>query len=782
MSGTRFPEAGGSAAHDRHSARHGPFSRGWKCEPLLTTVPVGFSETLAANNLQSPTAIDVLPDGRVLIASKAGAVHVIKNGVQLPTPFLTLNVDSTSDRGLLGIVHDPNFATNHFIYLYHTVPAAGSALPFSEVSRFTANGDVMLANSEVDFLRLPDLSATAIHLGGAIHFGQDGMLYVASGDLLDPTNAQTLGNLAGKVLRLDVSKTQPGDPINDAAKLVPSTNPFVGVATGINQTIYAPGIPQPLQFRRTAGHRNDFCERRRAGQLGGNRQARPRWELRLVQERGLPKSDRLARDARRYQDPQLAYSHTGGIAGGGTAITGGTFYAPPAGATHPFPTSYTGRYLYQDFLTSWIRNFDPAKPGSLSVPDTSTGFATGEAVLAVDMAVAPDGGLFYISLSRSELLKISYTGNSTPTIVDQPAKVTVAAGDPATFTVNASGPGTLSYQWQRNNGTGGAFVNIAEANAQSFTLNNAQPADNNALFRVVVSSSLGSVTSNPASPVVLTPVRIEAESLALSTYFVEAETSASGGNEISLNTGVAAPQSGTASGVFNGLSGKYTVVAGYYDENDGTAGFSLTLGGTPAASWLANQDLGSIYADASTHTTRTLGTFNLTKGETLVLGGTSSNKEFARWDYVDFIPVSVAPPPPTPIRIEAESLALSNYFVEAETAQSGGNEISLNTGVAAPQSGTASGIFNGPTGKYTVVAGYYDENDGVATFSLTLGGTLAASWSANQDLGSIYADASTHTKRTLGTFNLTKGESLALGGTSDNKEFARWDYLDFIPA
>ena len=67
------------------------------------TLPTGFSETLIASGLSNPTAMAFAPDGRLFICQQRGQVRVVKNGALLPTPFLTVNVNSSGERGLLGI-------------------------------------------------------------------------------------------------------------------------------------------------------------------------------------------------------------------------------------------------------------------------------------------------------------------------------------------------------------------------------------------------------------------------------------------------------------------------------------------------------------------------------------------------------------------------------------------------------------------------------------------------------------------------------------------------------
>lgn len=78
---------------------------------------------------------------------------------------------------MLGITLDPNFASNKFVYVFYT---AASPASHCRVSRLTANGDVMLAGSEQVLLDLPNIgSAVRWHMGGGIHFGADGKLYIA---------------------------------------------------------------------------------------------------------------------------------------------------------------------------------------------------------------------------------------------------------------------------------------------------------------------------------------------------------------------------------------------------------------------------------------------------------------------------------------------------------------------------------------------------------------------------------------------------------------------------
>src|SRR5437762_4954172 len=185
-------------------------------------LPPGFSESVVAGDIPSPTAMDFAPDGRLFVCQQNGQLRVIKNDVLLATPFLSVTVDPGGERGLLGVAFDPGFANNQWVYICYTVPGPPA---HNRVSRFTASGDVAVPGSETVILELNDLSAASNHNGGAIHFGLDGKLYVAVGENANSANAQTLANLLGKVLRINADGTIPGD------------NPFYNIATGVNRAI-----------------------------------------------------------------------------------------------------------------------------------------------------------------------------------------------------------------------------------------------------------------------------------------------------------------------------------------------------------------------------------------------------------------------------------------------------------------------------------------------------------------------------------------------------------------
>src|SRR4051794_3897786 len=119
-----------------------------------TTLPAGFSEVTVGAGMNSPTTAAYAPDGRVFVAEKGGRVRVVTaSGSLVSTPLYDLRdkVNSHSDRGLLGLAVDTDFASNHWLYLLYTAelkpgtPDSGDPMT-SRLTRVTVNADNTLQN------------------------------------------------------------------------------------------------------------------------------------------------------------------------------------------------------------------------------------------------------------------------------------------------------------------------------------------------------------------------------------------------------------------------------------------------------------------------------------------------------------------------------------------------------------------------------------------------------------------------------------------------------------
>ncbi|MFO1286519.1 MAG: PQQ-dependent sugar dehydrogenase [Rubrivivax sp.] len=197
-------------------------------------LPAGFTEDEAwVPGLSAATAFAQAGDGRFFVAEQGGTLRVVKGGVLLPVPFHTFDVDSNGERGLIGIALHPNFASNGYVYAYHTRFNGG---PYNNrVTRLVAAGDVS-TGVETLVIDLPNLSDATNHNGGAMKFGADGKLYVAVGDNVQPTRAPDVGDPFGKMLRLNDDGTFPID------------NPFHATQPDWGRAVWASGLRNAFTF------------------------------------------------------------------------------------------------------------------------------------------------------------------------------------------------------------------------------------------------------------------------------------------------------------------------------------------------------------------------------------------------------------------------------------------------------------------------------------------------------------------------------------------------------
>ena len=249
-------------------------------------------------------------------------------------------------------------------------------------------------------LDLDNLSSATNHNGGALHFGPDGKLYVAVGENANAANAQTLGNLLGKMLRINPDGT------------IPTDNPFFTTATGTNRAIWALGLRNPFTFAFSPAPAAMFIndvgqntwEEINDGIAGANY--------------GWPDTEGPTTDPR-FDSPLYAYGHR---AATGCAITGGAFYTPPravpgraTSATTSSPTT----------AAAGSARLDPANG------NTVTTFATGIATSPVDLKVAPTAASTTSRAGRRHVgvvYRIAYGATRRPTITAQPAEPDRRAG------------------------------------------------------------------------------------------------------------------------------------------------------------------------------------------------------------------------------------------------------------------------------------------------------------------------------------------------------------------
>src|SRR3954464_7622517 len=121
-----------------------------------------------------------LNDGRIFVVEQAGRIRIVKNGELQTTPFLdiTSRVLSGGERGLLSVAFHPQYATNHYFYVYFTEQTDGAI----RIERFTTTANPEVADPATTKLIFTTAHPNSNHNGGLVTFGPDGMLYAAMGD------------------------------------------------------------------------------------------------------------------------------------------------------------------------------------------------------------------------------------------------------------------------------------------------------------------------------------------------------------------------------------------------------------------------------------------------------------------------------------------------------------------------------------------------------------------------------------------------------------------------
>ena len=347
----------------------------------------------------------------LLIATIDGVVYQLPDASPARTaqPILDIKakVGTGQEQGLVGIVVDPEFPKERYIYVFYTrndggcsteygVPPTDPAKCYSRLSRFEIErGGRIDPDSERPLLnRIP--IGIPNHNAGDLEFGKDGLLYVSIGDGGTDTpggaeKAQDLSNVHGKILRIEGNGS------------VPSSNPFAGRgsarcnkggSTAPGRTcaeIFAYGLRNPFRFafdpnaRGTRFFINDVGERTweeiDLGRAGAN-YGWPRREgpCPIGQETGCSNTNPA-----RFAQPVSAYSHSSGCA----SITGGAFVPN----TSDWGAAYRGKYLFGDWSCGKMFTID-GKPQAVG-RGAAEEFAVGEPYALTSMPFNPEGTVLY---------------------------------------------------------------------------------------------------------------------------------------------------------------------------------------------------------------------------------------------------------------------------------------------------------------------------------------------------------------------------------------------------
>lgn len=245
---------------------------------------------LTEGTLFEPTEMAILPNLDVLIAQRRGELMMYNHATKEVKQVGALNVywkthtpGVNAEEGLLGLQADPDFANNHYIYLFYS-PTDTSV---NRLSRFKFEKDTLDMKSEKIILQFYSQREICCHTGGSIAFGADHMMYLSTGDnstpFDQPTKFQnhgfapldqrpgfeqydarrTSGNsndLRGKILRIKLN--------DDGSYSIPDGNLFAKGTPNTRPEIYVMGNRNP--YRISVDKKNGYLYWGEVGPDAGN--------------------------------------------------------------------------------------------------------------------------------------------------------------------------------------------------------------------------------------------------------------------------------------------------------------------------------------------------------------------------------------------------------------------------------------------------------------------------------------------------------------------------------
>ncbi|PIB34837.1 hypothetical protein BFP72_05175 [Reichenbachiella sp. 5M10] len=470
-----------------------------------------FTQEVFLKNLNEPVELDILPNGQILFVERKGSIKLYDPEKMSMVTTDSLPVHDGFEDGLMGLALDPNYRTNHWIYLYYS-PIGEE--PKQHLSRFVFDQNGL--SDEKIMLVVPTQRDVCCHTGGSIEFGPDGLLYLSTGDDTNPfqskgyapidddregfkafdarrTSSNT-NDLRGKILRIK--------PELDGSYSIPEGNLFVDDNPKTRPEIYVMGCRNP--YRITVDQTRNWLFWGDVGpDAGDNDSIRgPRghdemnvamtpgyygWPLFVGDNKPYADWNFTTQESEGYFDPKKPINtskYNTGISnlplprpamifypystspefpqlatGGRTAMTGPVFYTQEGmNKKTGFPSYFDQRLFIYDWMRDWIFTIQVDESGSPS--DFQPFTPSSEYSNIIDMAFGQDGKLYILEYGTAwfkqnedaRLSRISFDrGNRTPVM-----KVNVSTNhgsSPLTVTLDASqsidyDQDDLDYVWK----------------------------------------------------------------------------------------------------------------------------------------------------------------------------------------------------------------------------------------------------------------------------------------------------------------------------------------------
>lgn len=462
-----------------------------------------FSRTVLDSNLDEPLKLAFTPQGELYYVERKGNLQRYDFEQRTSVTVHSFeDVHSFFEYGLLGLAFDPDFANNHWIYLFRTV-AKGDAGEHV-LARFTLQDGVLDESSEQVLLRMP-ADATAehdtSHTGGDMQFDRDGNLWLSTGDdtragdasLIDdrPGNiqfdaARSAGNtqdLRGKILRI----TPRDEPDAEGRYYdIPAGNLFASAEEG-RPEIYVMGLRNPYTIafdsRRQRLYWGEVGPDARApderGPVGydeiniADKPGNFGWPFVIAdnqpyayydyeQGRALDKADVAAPENRSRnntglkilppaQPAWMAYPYAESeqlfelASGGRNALVAPIYYSDDADSNSAikFPAYFDGKLIISDFVRRWLMVVNTDAQGR---PETIVPIIDQPLSAPLDMAFGPDGALYVVEYGTnwftgnadSYLSRIEFYSGDNPPPIAVASAETTIGAAPLATTLDAS--------------------------------------------------------------------------------------------------------------------------------------------------------------------------------------------------------------------------------------------------------------------------------------------------------------------------------------------------------
>ena len=479
-----------------------------------------FSKVVLEEKLNEPMELSVLNDGRILFIERHGAVKLYTLKTKKLKTITNIAVStkykdnkgqtSEAEDGLLGLNKDPNFASNHWIYLYYSDPVKSQNI----LTRYTLKGDVLDLKSKKVILAVETQREQCCHTGGSIDWDKDGNLYLSTGDNTSPRatayapideregrspwdaqkSSGNTNDLRGKILRIT--------PKPDGTYTIPDGNLFAKGTAQTRPEIFVMGNRNPFRISvdkesgfvywgevgpdsntpdslKGPAAQDEIGQARKAGNFGwpyfvGDNKAYYHWDFAANKTGAIFDPEKPTNTSpnntglKQLPPAQKAFiwypygeskEFPAVGTGGRSAMAGPIFHTDEfKKAGHVFPDYYDGKLLIYEWMRGWIMAVTLDKEGNyVSMERFMPSYKFSN---PMDMEFAANGDLYMLEYGSgwftanddARLVRVEYNGgNRNPAIKIASDKM----GGSLPFTANLSSKGTkdadgdtLNYSWK----------------------------------------------------------------------------------------------------------------------------------------------------------------------------------------------------------------------------------------------------------------------------------------------------------------------------------------------